>query len=153
MLSAEVEGWMDDIIQNIGFIPKPKPSFERLFLYSFHLSRFFSRVRTCQSPCYKASVVLRIVSLINLSFSFWWMIKARKEKQNWFFLFKADWIIPNKRPANEWPGNGNVTFKNFDLRYREGYQLWYFFRRKGKNDMKSCMYILLDHKFVGFWED
>lgn len=24
MLSAEVEGWMDNIIQNIGFIPKPE---------------------------------------------------------------------------------------------------------------------------------
>ena len=59
MLSAEVEGWMDNIIQNVGFIPKPEEahmlflytilktqsiSLERPFLHSFHPSRIFTRI-------------------------------------------------------------------------------------------------------------
>ena len=58
MLSAEVEGWMDNIIENIGFIPKPEEehillytilktqsiSLERPFLHSFHLSRILTRI-------------------------------------------------------------------------------------------------------------
>ena len=38
-------------------------------------------------------------------------------------LFKAEWIIPDSRPPNEWPQNGNITFEDFALRYREGLPL------------------------------
>ncbi len=37
--------------------------------------------------------------------------------------FKAEWIIPDNRPPETWPQNGNITFKDFDLKYREGLPL------------------------------
>ena len=40
-----------------------------------------------------------------------------------FFYSKAEWIIPVKRPPDEWPQSGNINFKDFDLRYREGLPL------------------------------
>ncbi|XP_078381397.1 ATP-binding cassette sub-family C member 3-like [Oculina patagonica] len=36
---------------------------------------------------------------------------------------EAEWIIPEIRPPETWPQNGNITFKDFDLRYREGLPL------------------------------
>lgn len=79
MLSAEVEGWMDNIIQNIGFIPRPEEahmlslytilktqstSFERPFLHTFHLSRLFTRIfRPCLRLKTKQSIVT--VTVIN----------------------------------------------------------------------------------------
>ena len=38
-------------------------------------------------------------------------------------FFKAEWIIPDCRPPNAWPDKGNIEFKGFDLRYREGLPL------------------------------
>lgn len=37
--------------------------------------------------------------------------------------FQAEWIIPDSRPPDGWPQNGNITFQDFDLRYREGLPL------------------------------
>lgn len=31
---------------------------------------------------------------------------------------EADWNIPNKKPAETWPENGQLEFKNFGVRYR-----------------------------------
>ena len=36
---------------------------------------------------------------------------------------EAPWVDPEKRPQAEWPEVGNVSFKNFGLRYREGLDL------------------------------
>lgn len=38
-------------------------------------------------------------------------------------LLQAEWIIPDSRPPDGWPQNGNIAFENFDLRYREGLPL------------------------------
>ena len=43
-----------------------------------------------------------------------------------FFLYsciQAEWIIQDSRPPDGWPQNGNITFEDFDLRYREGLPL------------------------------
>lgn len=36
---------------------------------------------------------------------------------------QAEWIIQDSRPPDGWPQNGNITFEDFDLRYREGLPL------------------------------
>jgi len=36
---------------------------------------------------------------------------------------EAEWIIQDSRPPDGWPQNGNITFEDFDLRYREGLPL------------------------------
>ncbi|KAL9964380.1 hypothetical protein ACROYT_G028012 [Oculina patagonica] len=36
---------------------------------------------------------------------------------------EAEWIIPDSQPPDGWPQNGNITFQDFDLRYREGLPL------------------------------
>lgn len=40
------------------------------------------------------------------------------------YLFKEDWIIPESRPPNKWPQDGNIRFQDFDLKYREGLPLF-----------------------------
>lgn len=42
MLPAEVEGWMDNIIQNIGFIPKPEEEHMLFCTQSWKPSRYRS---------------------------------------------------------------------------------------------------------------
>ncbi|XP_019762197.2 multidrug resistance-associated protein 1 [Dendroctonus ponderosae] len=36
---------------------------------------------------------------------------------------EADWDIPNKKPAETWPENGQLDFKNFSVKYRAGLDL------------------------------
>ncbi|KAK7487177.1 hypothetical protein BaRGS_00021529 [Batillaria attramentaria] len=36
---------------------------------------------------------------------------------------EAEWIVPSKRPPSFWPDKGEVIFKNFQTRYREGLDL------------------------------
>jgi ABC-type multidrug transport system fused ATPase/permease subunit len=36
---------------------------------------------------------------------------------------EAMWVDPEKRPQADWPEKGNVNFKNFGLRYRDGLDL------------------------------
>jgi len=36
---------------------------------------------------------------------------------------QADWIIPNRRPPDEWPYSGKIVMEEFDLKYREGLPL------------------------------
>lgn len=36
---------------------------------------------------------------------------------------EAPWEIPNRKPASFWPETGQVSFKNFAVRYRPGLDL------------------------------
>lgn len=36
---------------------------------------------------------------------------------------EAPWTLPNENVPKNWPENGQVQFKNFDVRYREGLDL------------------------------
>ena len=80
MLSAEVEGWMDNIIQNVGFIPKPEEAhmlflytilktqsilLERPFLHSFHLSRLFTRIFRPRLRLETKQSIVSTVTVIN----------------------------------------------------------------------------------------
>ena len=38
-------------------------------------------------------------------------------------FFQADWIIPDKRPPDDWPDRGSIVIEEFDLKYREGLPL------------------------------
>ena len=40
-----------------------------------------------------------------------------------FISRKAEWIIPDNRPPDEWPDAGNILIEEFDLKYREGLPL------------------------------
>ena len=39
------------------------------------------------------------------------------------FAFQAEWIIPDKRPPDDWPDRGSIVIEEFDLKYREGLPL------------------------------
>ncbi|XP_015764594.1 PREDICTED: multidrug resistance-associated protein 1-like, partial [Acropora digitifera] len=36
---------------------------------------------------------------------------------------EAEWIIPDKRPPDDWPDRGSIVIEEFDLKYREGLPL------------------------------
>jgi ABC-type multidrug transport system fused ATPase/permease subunit len=38
-------------------------------------------------------------------------------------LQEAPWDVPTNQPSNNWPENGQVEFKDYQLRYREGLDL------------------------------
>ena len=38
-------------------------------------------------------------------------------------VFQAEWIIPDSRPSDDWPGEGSIEVEEFDLKYREGLPL------------------------------
>jgi ABC-type multidrug transport system fused ATPase/permease subunit len=38
-------------------------------------------------------------------------------------LFQAPWSVCEKKPDVEWPQNGEIEFKDFSVRYREGLDL------------------------------
>ena len=39
------------------------------------------------------------------------------------FIFKAPWIIDDRRPPRNWPDQGRVKFDEYSTRYREGLDL------------------------------
>lgn len=40
-----------------------------------------------------------------------------------YFLQEADWDVPSRKPPVDWPDQGIVEFKHFQVRYREGLDL------------------------------
>ena len=38
-------------------------------------------------------------------------------------LCQAEWVLPHQRPPATWPQTGEVTFNNYQTRYREGLEL------------------------------
>ena len=36
---------------------------------------------------------------------------------------EAPWVVDTKRPAQDWPQTGEVTFEKYSTRYREGLDL------------------------------
>ena len=41
----------------------------------------------------------------------------------YFATEQAEWILPDSRPPDDWPQQGNIAVEEFDLKYREGLPL------------------------------
>ena len=40
-----------------------------------------------------------------------------------FYIIQANWEIPENKPPRNWPSKGQMSFKQYSTRYREGLDL------------------------------